>query len=65
MMPTCSREPLHHLAAAVRFTDSMNGDYLTLDGERYTVCDPTYIGAPAGMTMPGMDNRSASVIQLE
>lgn len=54
-----------HLAAAVRFTHGVDGDYLTLDGERYTVCDPTYIGAPAGMTMPGMDNRSASVILLE
>ena len=54
-----------HLAAAVRFSRRVDGDYLALDGERYTVCDPTYIGAPVGMTMPGMDNRSASVIRLE
>lgn len=54
-----------HLAAAVGFTDDVNGDCITLDGRHYTVCDPTYIGAPVGATMPGMDNAKAKVIMLD
>ena len=55
-----------HLAMAVRFSDnSTHGDYVELNGERYVVCDPTYIGARVGMTMPGMDNQKAKVILLK
>ena len=54
-----------HLAAAVQFTDAVQGDYLELQGQRFVVCDPTYIGAPVGLTMKGMDNNSAKVILLD
>ena len=55
-----------HLAAAVRFTDSVSGgDYIQLNGQRYIVSDPTYIGAPVGMSMPNMDNQTAKVILLD
>ena len=54
-----------HLATAVCFTVPVNGDYITLNGERYVVCDPTYFGVPVGVTMPDMDNQSAKVILLE
>jgi hypothetical protein len=54
-----------HLAAAVNFTDSVNGDYIQLNGQKYIVSDPTYIGASVGMTMPEMDNKTAKVILLE
>lgn len=54
-----------HLASAVRFAGVVEGDYIMLGGSRYTVCDPTYIGARVGMTMPGMDNSGASVILLD
>ncbi len=54
-----------HLASAVCFTDQVNGDYIQTGGRRYVVCDPTYIGAPVGSTMPKMDNASAKVIQLD
>lgn len=54
-----------HLAAAVRFTDDIRGDHVVFEGNKYVVCDPTYIGAPIGMTMPGMDNSSAKLIKLE
>lgn len=53
-----------HMCAAVNFTDGAHGDYLTLDGKFYTISDPTYIGAPIGATMPGMDNKGAKVILL-
>jgi hypothetical protein len=54
-----------HLAMAVNFTDDVKGDYILLNNQRYVVCDPTYIGAPVGLTMPEMDNSKATVILLE
>lgn len=42
----------NHIAAAVCFTEDIAGDYVVLaDGERYLICDPTYIGAPIGVCM--------------
>ena len=40
-----------HIAAAVLFHSDIAGDCLIYEGQRYTICDPTYIGAPAGMAM--------------
>ena len=54
-----------HLATAVSFTEEVSGDYISMNGMRYTICDPTYIGAPVGATMPKMDNGKAKVILLE
>ncbi|MCQ2094302.1 MAG: hypothetical protein MJY81_04845 [Bacteroidaceae bacterium] len=54
-----------HLAIAVRFNEDVKGDYISVNGNRFLVCDPTYIGASVGMTMPDMDNASASIIILE
>ena len=54
-----------HLATAVKLNQEVNGDYLIVGGQKYIVCDPTYIGAPMGRTMPGMDNSSAKVIALK
>ena len=53
-----------HLATAVNFAQEVNGDYLQYKGKRYVVCDPTYIGAPVGKTMPGMNNQEAQIIAL-
>ncbi len=55
-----------HLASAIEIPgDEVTGDYIMLNGHKYIVADGTYIGAPLGMTMPGMDNSSAKVILLE
>lgn len=53
-----------HLATAVCFDSDVKGDYIILSGRRFVVCDPTYIGAPIGLTMPDMDNATAKVILL-
>ena len=53
-----------HLATAVCFKSDVKGDYIMNDGRKFVVCDPTYIGAPLGMTMPGMNNSEATVIML-
>lgn len=55
-----------HLAAAIKVTDpAIKGDVLLINEERYLVCDPTFINAPIGRTMPGMDNARAQAICLE
>ena len=54
-----------HLAMAVQFTDDVKGDCIMLQGEKFTICDPTYIGAHVGETMPGMNNAEAKAILLE
>ena len=54
-----------HLAMATNFQDDVDGDYIMLDDKKYVVCDPTYIGARVGETMPGMDNKTATVIELQ
>lgn len=53
-----------HLAAAIGFTEQVTGDYIMLNGKKYVIADPTFIGAPVGKTMSGMDNKSAKVILL-
>ena len=54
-----------HLATAVAFPEIEQGDYISLNGKRFTICDPTYIGAPVGATMPRMDNQTARAILLK
>lgn len=54
-----------HLAAAVSFNSAVNGDYISHAGRRFTITDPTYIGARVGATMPKMDNATAKVILLD
>lgn len=53
-----------HLATAIAIGEDVKGDFIRINGTKFLVCDPTYIGAPIGMTMPGMDNQSAKVIVL-
>ena len=50
-----------HLATAVRFTEDTSGSYITINGVRYLVCDPTYIGANIGMVMPKYRNSKVEV----
>ena len=54
-----------HLASAVAIPGDAKGDYLMVNGSRFMICDPTYIGASVGNTMPDMNNAEAKVILLE
>ena len=54
-----------HLGAAVAFDEEVEGDYFTVDGRRFTVCDPTYVGAKIGMTMDDFINVDAKLIKLK
>lgn len=53
-----------HLATAVCFNENVEGDYFLLDGKRYVVCDPTYIGSHVGEAMPNLKNTKATIIKL-
>lgn len=54
-----------HLATAIAMGENVKGDFIRIEGVKYIVCDPTYIGASIGMTMPDMDNKNAKVIVLK
>jgi hypothetical protein len=52
-----------HMATAVRFNGDVEGNYVEYNGVRYTICDPTYIGAPVGMAMPQFADAGAVIIE--
>ena len=54
-----------HLAMAVHFPDGAPGDGYMVNGRRFTVCDPTYIGADVGEEMPNVKGKGANVILLK
>ena len=54
-----------HLATAVAFNEEVNGDWLSFRNRKYIVCDPTYINAGVGRTMPNMNNQQAQIIALK
>ncbi len=53
-----------HLATAVCFGEDVLGDYFAIEGRRYVVCDPTYINAGIGESMPQYKTAKAKVIRL-
>jgi hypothetical protein len=53
-----------HIATAVHFSSDIPGDVINYKGKKYTVCDPTYINADAGMAMPEFKKVEPKVIQL-
>ena len=54
----------NHLATAVKLPSYNKGDYVNLNGQIYTVCDPTYINAGIGEAMPQFKNIKAKIIEL-
>ena len=42
----------------------MKGDAVVYNGRQYTVTDPTYINARAGMTMPQFAGQSPDVVEV-
>lgn len=53
----------NHIASAVCFGEDIPGDYVMLDGKKYLICDPTYIGAPIGRCMDRFKAVSPEVIR--
>lgn len=54
-----------HLSTLIHFNDEVNGAHYMVDGIRYTVCDPTYLGANVGMEPGELDTNAAKFIVLK
>jgi hypothetical protein len=54
-----------HMAAAVCFSKDVGSDFFMYNNKKFTICDPTYIGAPVGMCMPQFVNVAGEVVPLE
>ncbi len=55
-----------HVATAVCFGENvdMEGDKFSYAGKKYYVCDPTYINASIGMSMPQFKGKMPKIIKL-
>jgi hypothetical protein len=46
-----------HMATAVEASDDFSGDLISFNDKTFLICDPTYIGANSGYTMPQFLNQ--------
>ena len=53
-----------HIATAICFPGDVTGDYLMLDGKKYIISDPTYIGAPVGKCAPKYKTISPNIVRF-
>ena len=53
-----------HIATTVAFNDNIPGDYMIINGSRYTICDPTYINADIGMMMDNYRGVGVRIIDI-
>ena len=51
-----------HVTLAVNLPESIEGSYVKYKGDKYYICDPTYIGSRCGMLMPEFENVSPEII---
>jgi hypothetical protein len=54
-----------HAATAVQLDKETDGAYVLHKGEKYTICDPTYLGARVGQSMPQYLNEPAQIIEIQ
>jgi len=54
----------NHMAAAVAFSEPVEGHQFMVDGKAFTICDPTYVGAPIGSIMPKYKEYFPHVIKI-
>ena len=54
-----------HIATAVRFTGNVEGDAVTVNGQKWIVCDPTYVNADHGKCMPQFKNVKPGTIAMK
>lgn len=54
----------NHLCTAVRFNNDIKGDYVTVDGKKFIICDPTYINASVGSCMPKYKNVAPDIYKI-
>lgn len=53
-----------HVSTAVQLSGEIKGDHVRIGDDNYYVCDPSYIGATLGMTIPKYKNVAVKVYAL-
>ena len=53
-----------HVAAAVAFSETVDGDAYRFKGKRYSVTDPTYINSTVGMSMPQLRGSKPEIVRF-
>lgn len=54
-----------HVTTAVHFNEPVKGDYLMVDGEKYMICEPTWLsGAPVGRCANQYKDKNPKVMRL-
>lgn len=53
-----------HISTAVKFNNEIPGDHILFESNKYMVCDPTYINANMGMSMPQFKDVKPEIIEL-
>lgn len=53
-----------HIATAVKFRGNISGDAILVEGVKYIICDPTFIGANIGQCMPGYRGIEPDIIEF-
>lgn len=53
-----------HVATAICFNEDVTGTYVVVDGKKFVICDPTYMGASIGMAMPQYASTAVKIIPL-
>ncbi len=54
-----------HASTAVAIPGSGEGTLFSYRGKQWTLCDPTFLGADAGMVMPAYSGKSFTIIEAE
>lgn len=54
-----------HVTTAVKFNDSISGDFVNIHGDQYVICDPTYLHAKVGQSIPRYRKQKAKIYLLE
>ena len=53
-----------HIATAIKTNSDIDGAWYKVNGEKYLVADPTYIGARLGQVMPGYEKQSPKLVVI-
>lgn len=54
-----------HVTTAVKFNTPVAGDYVDIQGNKYIICDPTYLHAKVGQSIPRYKKQKAKIYILD
>lgn len=54
-----------HMATAVHFSENPAGEYVSYNNKSFVIADPTFIGAPIGMLIPGVSKADAKIVLIK